>query len=698
MTTTHTRTLTLRLSLAMMAGMGTVAGAQYPTKPPAPAPLKPANFPPYQEATLANGVHLVVVENHKAPVVSISLSMPAGEIYDPTGKEGVASMAASLLTKGAGSRTADEIAEAIETVGGSINSGANRDFATVRADVLSANAPLAFQLIGDAVTHPTFPDKEIELLRTQTLSGLQLEQSDPAAIASRAFATAVYGSGPYARHESPASVKSITRADLVAFQNAHLKPKGALLVVAGDINLARARTLAMQALAGWTGAPTGTVAMTPPVAHPNPEIILVHRPGSVQSNIYVGGPTFAPSDPRAYALRVGNWLLGGGPQSRLFLIVREQKSYAYDAHTETARPHGIGTFRAVTQVRTDVTDSALAEVLNQLKRLQTEPVPVTELDAAKNALVGQFPLTIETAGQVAGAVTDQKLLGLPPDYLQTVRTRLAAVTAPQIEAVAKSVMGPSVIVVVGDATKVYDKLTKTAPVKLESVEGTPMSPSDLVVKAAALTIDPSKIRIAADSFDVVLVQGAQTRSVGYEKMSVARSGDDFVYTENVAIPLAGVQQNTTVTFAPSLAMKEVKQTGAMQGQQLSSSITATGNRVKGTATTPQPTGPKTVQIDTVLAPGTIESNVLIALLPSLDLSDNFKLTVNTFDSGSGSIEPVTIRVTGKESTAVSAGTFDTYRVEVAGKQTSNILVTTAAPHRIVKIMLAGAPLEIRLVK
>jgi zinc protease len=698
MTTMRTRTMTLWLPLAALAMIATTARAQYPTKPPAPAPLKPANFPPYQEATLANGVHLVVVENHKAPVVSISLSMPAGAIYDPPGKEGVAGMTAALLTKGAGARSADEIAEAIEGVGGSINSGATLDFATVRADALSANAPLAFRLVGDAVVHPTFPDKEIELLRTQTLSGLQLEQSDPAAIASRAFATAVYGSGPYARHDTPASVRSITRADLLAFQSAHLRPQGALLVVAGDITLARARELATQALAGWTGAPKGTVAMTPPVTHANPEIILVHRPGSVQSNIYVGGATFAPSDPRAYALRVASWLLGGGPQSRLFLIVREQKSYAYDAHTESARPHGIGSFRAVTQVRTDVTDSALAEVLKQLERLRKEPVPAVELDAAKNALVGQFPLSIETAGQVADAVTNQKLLGLPANYLQTVRTRLAAVTAPEVEAVAKSVMGPSVIVVVGDATKIYDKLTKIAPVKLQSVDGTPLSPSDLVAKASALTVDPSKIRIAADSFDVVLVQGTQSRSVGYEKTAVARSGSDFVYTENVTIPLAGIQQNTTVTFAPSLMVKQLKQSGAMQGQQLSSSLTVTGNRIKGTSITPQPAGPKTVQIDTVLAPGVIESNILIALLPSLDLTDNFKLTVNAFDSGTGSIEPVTIRVTGKETATVPAGTFETYRVEVAGKQTSNLLVTTTAPHRIVKIMLAGAPLEIRLVK
>ncbi|MEP6494672.1 MAG: pitrilysin family protein [bacterium] len=673
-------------------------GAQYPTSPPLPAPVKPAQFPPFQEATLPNGVRLVVVENHKAPVVSISLSMAAGGIYDPTGKEGLASIVAGLLTKGGGARGADQISEAIESVGGSLFAGANLDFTTVRANALTSSAPLAFELVGDAVARPTFPDKELELLRTQTLSGLQLELSDPAAIASATFSRAVYGTGPYAKRAKPTTVQTITRDDVVAFHKARLRPSGALLVVAGDITLAKATELATRALTGWTGAPTGTVAMTPPAAHANQEILLVHRPGSVQSNIYTGGPTFLPTDAQSYPLRIASRILGGGPQSRLFLIVREQKSYAYDAHTETARPKGVGTFRAVTQVRTEVTDSALAEVLAQVRRIQSEPVPAKELDDAKNSLVGQFPLTIQTADDVAQAVTDAKLLGLPATYLQTYRTRLAAVTGPEVMAAAKRVMGPAVIVVVGDATKTYEKLKKIAPVTLLTVDGTPMSPSELEVKASAIAVDPAKLRLGVDSFDVVLTQGGQSRSVGYQRSELAKRGNDFVYTEAVSIPLAGLQQNSTITFAPSLALKEIKQNGSVQGQTLTTSLTFSGNRVKGSAMAPQAGGPKTTAVDTTFAPGTIDGSQLVAILHGMDLADGFKMTVNAFDSGSGTTETNTVRVTGRETATVPAGTFEAYRVEVAGKQTVNILVTVAAPHRIVKIMPPGAPLEIRLVK
>jgi zinc protease len=182
------------IALALTAG---VAGAQeFPKTPPAPAAIEPAQFPPFQEATLANGVRLVVVERNDLPVLSISLSVPAGSYYDPASKSGLADMVAGLLTKGAGNRTADQIAESIESVGGSISAGAGPDFLTVRADALTPNAELAFQLVGDVVVRPTFPAEEIDLLRKQTLSGLQLERSSPAALASRFFAYGLYGSHP----------------------------------------------------------------------------------------------------------------------------------------------------------------------------------------------------------------------------------------------------------------------------------------------------------------------------------------------------------------------------------------------------------------------------------------------------------------------------------------------------------------------
>ena len=262
MPTTFRSDLAMRLTLTLAAATAAlvlpIAGsaqqtAPFPTSPPPAAPVKPATFPPFQEAVLANGVRVVLVERHDQPVLSLSLAFPAGESYAPAGKEGLANMTAALLTKGAGTRSAEEIASAIEGVGGTLEASAGLDFLTVETDALSGDAPLAFALLGDVVARPTFPEKEVELQRTQTLSALQLDLSAPSRIAQRTFRRVLYGQSPYARSATPASVRGLTRADLVQFQATRLRPTGALLVVAGDITMARVKQLAADAFKGWTG-------------------------------------------------------------------------------------------------------------------------------------------------------------------------------------------------------------------------------------------------------------------------------------------------------------------------------------------------------------------------------------------------------------------------------------------------------------
>ena len=461
---------------------------------------------------LPNGLRILVVESHKQPIVSLSLSFAAGSIFDPPGKEGLAEMVAGLVTKGAGTRTAEQISEAIEGAGGSLSAGVGADFLSINSTVLKTSLPLAFELIGDAAMRPTLPETEVELLRTQTLSGLQVALSQPEAIASRIFQRTLYGQNPYGRSANPASVKATTRADLVAFQRARLRPAGALLVVAGDVTLAEVRALALKTFRGWAGAPPAAPVFRAPPVRTKTELILVHRPGSVQSNILVGNLTFLPDDPRTYSAAVANQVLGGGASSRLFLILREAKSWTYGAYSRYARRKGIGSFEANTEVRTEVTDSALRETLAQLRRIATEPVPTAELEAAKGSLTGSFPLTIESADQVANAVANARLYGLAPDYVQTYRVRIGAVTAPQVQATAQATIRPAAaaIVVVGDGSKIYESLKGIAPISIVDPEGNPLTPADLTPKVAALDLDLSALVPRRDSFSISL-QGNQTR-------------------------------------------------------------------------------------------------------------------------------------------------------------------------------------------
>jgi zinc protease len=313
----------------LLAG-ASVAQAQFPTEPPPAMELRPLQFPPFQEATLDNGLTLLVVENHRLPVVSIRLSMLAGSRSDPAGLEGVADMTAELLTKGTERRSAEQIAEEIEGVGARLFANAGNDFFSVGTSVLTEHVELAFDLVSDVLLNATYPDEELELARKRALSGLKLEKSNPGALASRYFMRSLYGDHPYGRSATEESVENITREAVQQYAATYLKPGGGLLVLSGDISLDEGKKLAERFLGSWSGRPPAADYPAPPPARET-SILLVHRPGSAQSNIRVGNLALRPGDDTYYPMVVANKILGGGTDARLFMILLEQKSWTYGA-------------------------------------------------------------------------------------------------------------------------------------------------------------------------------------------------------------------------------------------------------------------------------------------------------------------------------------------------------------------------------
>ncbi len=549
------------------------------------------------------------------------------------------------------------------------------------------------ELIGDAAIRPMFSGTEVELLRTQTLSGLQIALSQPEPIAARIFQRTLYGQNPYGRSPNPASVKAATRADLVAFQRARLRPAGALLVVAGDVTLPEVRALALKTFRGWVGAPpTAPVFRAPPV-RARTDLILVHRPGSVQSNIMVGNLTYLPNDPRTYSAAVTNQILGGGASSRLFLILRESKSWTYGAYSRYARRKGVGSFEARTEVRTEVTDSALRETLTQLRRIATEPVPTAELEAAKGSLTGSFPLTIESADQVAGAVANARLYGLAPDFVQTYRVRIGAVTAPQVLATARATIRPdaAAIVIVGDGSKIYESLKGIAPISIVDPEGNPLTPADLSPKVAALDLDLQALVPRRDSFSITL----QGNSIGWQRGLLDKTSDGFRYTEDTHIG-GFVDQKTVLEMDATGRMKSVTQSGKVQGKDAMVDVVYSGGRAKGTASTPDPQTQqiKQVTIDTVVVEGTIDDNAVQALLPALKWKAGAKWIINVLSAGQAEIKPWTLAVSGTESVTVGGKPVEAYRTELSGPPAPlTFWVSTTAPHLLLKIAIAGAPVD-----
>jgi zinc protease len=686
---------------ALIALAPAAAQAQYPTTPPPPAPIRPTRLPPIHEATLPNGVQLLVVESHKLPSLSVNMAFRAGDFTDPFGKEGLAGMTASLLTKGGGSRTAEQVSEAIEGVGGTIGAGTGPDVLSVNVNGLSSDKELIFGLLGDAVAHPTFDQKEVDLARTQILSVLRLQNSNPSSIGARIFNRALYGSLPYGKSPTPSTVQSITRDDILGFYRDRVRPRGALLVVAGDIDLATATRLADAAFKGWTGAPAPAPTLGTPAAPAKTEIILVDRPSSVQANIAVGYPAFTATDPRRYALTVGDRVLGGGAHARLFTILREQKSWTYGSYSSVSDVRGIGDFTAVVQARNDVADSALVELLAQMKRIRAEPISAQEFSDARNAITGSYPLDLETARQLASAIASARLDGLPADYVTTYRNRIAAVTPAAVQAALKAVVRPNgaLVVVVGDAGVLRDRLAKIAPVRVVNPDGTPVvaaaTPAASAASAAgAPPIDASKLVAGSDS-STVLLQG---NPFGTSVKQLQRSADSITVTERVVLGPV-MNQITNITLGPKGDVRSVVQRGSVQGTPTKIDATYANGRVKGSATTVGQSGVRNVTFDTTVVAGTVDENALSSLVPALPWSKTASFTIPTFSPGEGVSRTFTMKVTGTQSVTVPAGTFDTFVVEMSGGPIPVMLyVTSAQPYRVVRTAPVGPPLEIVLVK
>jgi zinc protease len=459
------------------------AGA-FPTTPPPALQAVRLEFPDFHETVLPNGLRLIVLEHRAQPLVGVTLFVNGGSSAEPAGRAGLAGMTADLLTKGTPARSATEIAEAIERVGGTLSATPSIDWITLSANVLADHLPLALELVSESAMRPTFPESEVELTRRRTLSSLQAALGQPATLAQRAFDREVYGAAhPYGIAPVGATVQEITRAEIVGFHETLFGASNALLVIAGAVTPAEAEALARRHFGEWRRGQPVTVTYPLTTDRERTTIRLVHRPGSAQTNLLVGHLGYRLDNPDHFALVVLNGMIGGNFNSRLNQVLREERGWTYGAFSRFTRPREIGNFAASAEVRTEVADSALAEMLSQLRRIRDEPVPQGELDAAKSFLAGSFPLRIETMGQIASQIATTRLLGLPVENLREYRERVMAVTAADVQRVAREHVRPdrSVIVVVGDAAQLLDRLRPIAPVEVVNVEGQLVDPETLLV-------------------------------------------------------------------------------------------------------------------------------------------------------------------------------------------------------------------------
>jgi zinc protease len=444
-----------RIAAALLLAAGLAAYAQTPAaKPkeagPPPAPAKQIRFPAFAEKTLANGLRVVVIEQHEQPLVSLRMVLKAGKSFEPAGKAGLANATADLLTKGTTTRSAQQIAEAIDDVGGELGAHAGIESGFVNAAVTSDQIALGFDLLSDVVLHPNFPQDEIDRWRRQALSGLQIQMQRAGYLADTALVRTLFGDHPYGRpgQGTPESLQGLTQDDLIAFHKRQYVPNETILAVVGDIKPADAFARAERAFGGWPkGEPAKLPAVSAPSGHGH-RIIVIDKPDAVQTEIRLGQVALAFRDPDLYTAEVYNSVVGGSASSRLYLEVRQKRGLSYGAGSFFVEPTQPGWFEASTFTKTDTTVQALEVSLDVLRGLQKEPVPEKELAAAETYITGAFPLEIETADGIADKVLEAMKFSYGREFLESYDDRISKVSAADLQRFAKERLHPDDMVIV----------------------------------------------------------------------------------------------------------------------------------------------------------------------------------------------------------------------------------------------------------
>lgn len=428
---------------------------------PAPLAPRPLNIPEPFEASLANGLQLVLVEDHRLPLVSFRLVFRSGDVNDPPHLPGLSDMMSHLMTEGTTRRTSRQIAEDVERLGATLTIGSSSDFTTVAGSALSIYADEVLELIADVTLRPSFPQNEIDLARENTKQLLIQQRAQPTFLASERMAQVMFGKHPYAQvSPTPDSLDAMTRDELVHFRESRFVPNNAVIFIIGDVDADRILERIDQLFSDWKSRRLSDENYPQLPQHVARTAYLVDRPGSAQSNIVIANQGITRTNPDYFPMLVMHTVLGANASSRLFMNLREQKGYTYGAYSSLDARRLAGTFRTTAEVRTPVTGGSLQEFFYELQRIRDEAASEEEIINAKSYLAGVFPIRIETQDGLIDQLVSIKMFDLPSDYLQTYRDRVNAVTAEEIKCVAQKYIAPdrAAIVIVGDAAEINEQV------------------------------------------------------------------------------------------------------------------------------------------------------------------------------------------------------------------------------------------------
>jgi predicted Zn-dependent peptidase len=447
------------LGAALVLGAGAPAFGQ--TDRPAVGPERPFQLAPRVEKTLPNGLRVIVTRQTAIPKVTITLTVLSGYASDAVDLTGLAALTADVVQEGTKTRTSKEIRRQVFGMGGSLTAAVSQDFSSLSVRGLSEFTPQLIELVADVAMNPTLPADEIAILKQQRLQNVQQQKASPQFLANQQFRRALFGDHPYARTgETEATLQAMDRAKVEAFHRAHYRPNNAFLLVVGAVDPNTVMTIAEKALGSWARGDVPKPSFPAPPAVSGRKVYFVQRPNSVQSSINVGNIAIKRSDPHWYDYQLANSIYGGAFNSRIVRNIREEKGYTYSPGSAVTGFADAGFYRFNADVRNDVTGATLVEVFKEIDKMRAEGSDGSELQGGKAYLRGLFPIQTATQAGLANVLNTVYVFGLPKDYPETYRAKIAAVTPEQVKSAAGTLLGSehSVIAIVGDYAKVKDQL------------------------------------------------------------------------------------------------------------------------------------------------------------------------------------------------------------------------------------------------
>jgi zinc protease len=434
------------------------------------------------EAKLKNGLTVLIIEDRRAPFVSMQLHVSgAGGLFEPAAMTGLASITAQMLREGTKTKNSIQLAEEIDRLGASI--GASSSFGSsetvLSASGLSDNFDDWMAIAFEILLQPSFASDELEKLNQRLRVQLREQRSNANFLLSERFNRAVYGEHPAANVSVTAeSLDRITQDALRKWHRERYAPQNSILGIAGDV---RAKDLIVKLekrLSGWKKSDLHPALPRNPQALSARKVFLVHRPNSVQTTVSLGNIAIDRRSPDYMPMVVMNDIIGGGASARLFLNLREEKGYTYGVYSDFTAVRYPGPWRAGGNMRTEVTEGALAEFFNEIRRIRDEKVPLAEMEESKRSIVASFALSLEQPSRVLAFAITRKLYDLPTDYWDVYAAKIAAVTVDDIQRIARKYLDPEKIQIaaVGDAGKIKAILEKYGAVEVYDSNGTPVPP------------------------------------------------------------------------------------------------------------------------------------------------------------------------------------------------------------------------------